>query len=143
MYGTGWGVAVLNVMGSPVPDARNTCPVTTALLGEIPNLGMATFSRLAPGSRIEPHVGWGNRVYRFHLALVVPKACGIQVGGQTQNWVEGQLLGFDDTVEHHAWNDSDTDRCVLMFDVRRPGIEGPCYDMGRIPAEVQQLVGSL
>jgi hypothetical protein len=27
---------------------------------------------------------------------------------------------FDDSIEHEAWNDSDRDRVVLIFDVWRP-----------------------
>ena len=27
---------------------------------------------------------------------------------------------FDDTIEHEAWNDSDLDRAVLIFDVWNP-----------------------
>ena len=27
---------------------------------------------------------------------------------------------FDDTIEHEAWNNSDRDRVVLIFDIWRP-----------------------
>ncbi|MBV8146008.1 MAG: aspartyl/asparaginyl beta-hydroxylase domain-containing protein, partial [Gammaproteobacteria bacterium] len=27
---------------------------------------------------------------------------------------------FDDTIEHEAWNDSDTPRAILIFDVWNP-----------------------
>jgi len=27
---------------------------------------------------------------------------------------------FDDSIEHEAWNDSDQDRVILIFDVWRP-----------------------
>jgi aspartyl/asparaginyl beta-hydroxylase (cupin superfamily) len=27
---------------------------------------------------------------------------------------------FDDTIEHEAWNDSQEDRVVLIFDIWRP-----------------------
>ena len=45
-----------------------------------------------------------------------------RVGGDTRKWHEGELLVFDDTVEHEAWNDSDRDRIILIFDVWRPEV---------------------
>ncbi|MCC6480505.1 MAG: aspartyl/asparaginyl beta-hydroxylase domain-containing protein, partial [Sphingomonadaceae bacterium] len=32
----------------------------------------------------------------------------------------GEVIIFDDTVEHEAWNNSQQDRLVLIFDVWRP-----------------------
>ena len=33
---------------------------------------------------------------------------------------DGRSLVFDDTYEHEAWNDTDTDRVVLFLDIVRP-----------------------
>ena len=52
--------------------------------------------------------------------MIVPNGCGFKVGGETREWREGELLVFDDTVEHEAWNDSGCDRIILIFDVWRP-----------------------
>jgi aspartyl/asparaginyl beta-hydroxylase (cupin superfamily) len=35
-------------------------------------------------------------------------------------WREGEILVFDDTIEHTARNDSDDLRVVLIFDVWNP-----------------------
>lgn len=80
------------------------------------------FSRLAPGARIPPHHGVMNARLICHLPLIVPPGCGFRVGGETRKWNEGELLVFDDTVEHEAWNDSSSDRIILIFDVWRPEI---------------------
>ena len=32
----------------------------------------------------------------------------------------GELMIFDDSIEHEAWNDSDDGRVVLLFEVWRP-----------------------
>lgn len=143
MYGEGWSVVPLVWLGRTIPGMREHCPTTCTLLKAIPGLAMATFSRLAPHTRIEPHVGWGNRVHRIHLALKVPRSgTWIRVGGETRTWIEGRCLGFDDTVEHEAGNDSAESRIVLMFDVLRPGLEGAPYEPDRLPHEVA-LVGEL
>ena len=51
---------------------------------------------------------------------MVPQGCGFRVGGETRQWQEGTAFAFDDTIEHEAWNDSDRDRAVLIFDVWNP-----------------------
>lgn len=81
------------------------------------------FSRLGPGARIPPHTGFLNTRLICHLPLVVPPDCGFRVGGETRQWREGELLVFDDTVEHEAWNNSGEDRIILIFDVWRPELD--------------------
>jgi aspartyl/asparaginyl beta-hydroxylase (cupin superfamily) len=51
---------------------------------------------------------------------VVPPGCAFHVGGERREWHEGELLVFDDTVEHEAANGGTSDRIILMFDVWRP-----------------------
>ena len=53
--------------------------------------------------------------------LIVPENCGaLRVGNTQKAWQEGELLIFDDSMEHEAWNHSDRDRVVLLFDIWRP-----------------------
>lgn len=61
-------------------------------------------------------------VLRCHLPLVVPAggSCAIRVGNETRQWKEGELMIFDDSFEHEAWNNSGEDRIVLMFDIPNP-----------------------
>jgi hypothetical protein len=81
------------------------------------------FSRLSAGARIPPHHGVMNARLICHLPLIVPAGCGFRVGGQMREWREGELLVFDDTVEHEAWNSGTSDRIILIFDVWRPEID--------------------
>jgi aspartate beta-hydroxylase len=55
-----------------------------------------------------------------HLPLIVPENCTYRVGFEHRTWKEGELLIFDDTIEHMARNDSDELRVVLIFDVWNP-----------------------
>ena len=56
-----------------------------------------------------------------HLPIIVPENCGaLRVGNQTRTWQEGKALIFDDSVEHEAWNNSNEERVVLLFDIWRP-----------------------
>ncbi|WP_338501801.1 aspartyl/asparaginyl beta-hydroxylase domain-containing protein [Sphingomonas kaistensis] len=78
------------------------------------------FSLLKAGAHIPAHTGVTNTRAIVHLPLIVPPACEFRVGGETRPWVEGQAFAFDDTIDHEAWNRSDRDRAVLIFDVWNP-----------------------
>jgi aspartyl/asparaginyl beta-hydroxylase (cupin superfamily) len=58
-----------------------------------------------------------------HLPLVVPPGCGFRVADQVREWREGELLIFDDSIEHEAWNESASDRILLIFDIWRPELD--------------------
>ena len=77
-------------------------------------------SRLSAGAHIPPHAGVMNARLICHLPLIVPPGCGFRVGGEVREWREGELLVFDDSVEHEAWNHGDRDRVILIFDIWRP-----------------------
>ncbi len=55
-----------------------------------------------------------------HLPLIVPPGCGLRVGSETREWVEGKAWVFDDSIEHEAWNNSDQTRVILLFEAWRP-----------------------
>jgi aspartyl/asparaginyl beta-hydroxylase (cupin superfamily) len=78
------------------------------------------FSMLKAGAHIGAHTGMHNTRLVCHLPLIVPEGCRFRVGNEVREWETGKLLIFDDTIEHEAWNDSDEDRVVLIFDVWRP-----------------------
>jgi aspartyl/asparaginyl beta-hydroxylase (cupin superfamily) len=86
-------------------------------VGWAPN---AFFSLLRPKTRIPPHTGVTNSRAIVHLPLTIPEGCGFRVGGETRPWIEGRPFAFDDTIEHEAWNDSDSIRTVLILDCWNP-----------------------
>lgn len=56
----------------------------------------------------------------MHLPLIVPENCLFRVGDETREWKEGELLIFDDTILHEAWNGAHRQRVVLIFDIWHP-----------------------
>lgn len=120
-----WSTLHLHEKGQPTEHAAR-CPRSFTAVHALPLCRITTrapsvlFSRLGPGARIPPHHGVMNARLICHLPLVVPSGCGFRVGGEPREWRVGELLVFDDTVEHEAWNDSAEDRVVLIFDVWRP-----------------------
>lgn len=115
-----WHVFTFRFFNIKHPVNCTFCPKTAELLNKIPGLISADFSYLPAHTYIKPHKGFSRMVIRVHLGLVIPNDCGIKVGAETKNWQRGKLLIFDDSFEHEAWNNSDTDRFVLMFDIANP-----------------------
>ena len=121
-----WGAFYLWKNGELIEENAEKCPETVAALKSVP-LGFlagqtpsALFSILKPGTHIPPHNGMMNTRLICHLPLVVPPDCALRVANQTLNWKEGELIVFDDSVEHEAWNRSNETRVVLLFDIWRP-----------------------
>jgi aspartyl/asparaginyl beta-hydroxylase (cupin superfamily) len=112
--------------GSPVAEHLDRCPETAKALAEIPLADIpgqcpnSMFSALAPHTHIPPHTGETNARIVAHLPLIVPDGCRYRVGFEERRWVIGEVLLFDDTIEHEAFNDSDELRVVLIFDVWNP-----------------------
>lgn len=121
-----WSSMYLWSEGAPVGGVTDLCPRTMAALERTPLARMSVrapvimFSLLKGGARIPPHHGSTNVRLICHLPLVVPPRCGFRVGNEVREWEPGKLLIFDDTIEHEAWNESDQDRIILIFDVWRP-----------------------
>ena len=101
-------------------------PLAAKLLRSIPGVRTALFSRLGPGTTLTAHRGWAslaNHVLRCHLALAVPgeDQCGVVVDGEVRYHREGEIIVFDDSKEHYAFNHHPTgSRIVLIFDLARP-----------------------
>jgi tetratricopeptide (TPR) repeat protein len=122
-----WSALFLCENGERNEAAIAACPRTWAAMQQVPfpaiaNSPTVMFSLLRPGARIAPHTGMFNTRLVCHLPLIVPPGCGFRVGNEVRTWEEGKLLVFDDSIEHEAWNDSDRDRVVLIFDVWRPDL---------------------
>lgn len=98
------------------------CPKIAELIYSIPEILSCDFSNIEAKTKILPHKGYTKMVLRCHLPLIVPneELCALRVGNETRHWKEGELLIFDDSFEHEAWNNSESNRVVLMFDIPNP-----------------------
>jgi len=96
-------------------------PVTASLLQHSLLIGLE-FSLLKSHTHIKPHKGYARMILRMHLPIIVPAGdlCTLRVGNETRAWKENEMLLFDDSHEHEAFNNSDTDRVVLMIDIVHP-----------------------
>lgn len=102
------------------------CPRTSALLESIELCRIARqapeicFSLIRPQSTILPHYGVTNVRLVFHLPLIIPSDCALNVAGIEHHWREGEPILFDDTYRHEAWNRSDQPRLILLMDCWNP-----------------------
>jgi aspartate beta-hydroxylase len=104
----------------------DACPVTAAALDAVPlcrvdnHAPEVLFSVFTAGTHLLPHRGVTNTRVVGHLPLIVPDNCALNVGGNLHAWREGEIVVFDDTYEHEAWNRSQDLRVVLIFDLWNP-----------------------
>jgi aspartate beta-hydroxylase len=121
-----WSAYFLWNQGRVEKSHLSRCPLTAAVLANVPQVDIpgrgptAFFSILEPHTKIPPHTGVTNTRVTVHLPLIVPPGCGFRVGGETREWKVGTGWVFDDTIEHEAWNDSDAPRAILIFDIWNP-----------------------
>jgi aspartate beta-hydroxylase len=121
-----WSALFLFKDGTRNDPIAARCPKTVAALDaapviRIPHRGPTSFfSLIEPRTHIPPHTGTTNTRLTVHIPLVVPPDCRFRVGTQTRPWELGTAFIFDDTIEHEAWNDSDQERVILIFDIWNP-----------------------
>tara|TARA_R110002167_G_scaffold23746_3_gene84218 strand:- start:222 stop:1286 length:1065 start_codon:yes stop_codon:yes gene_type:complete len=121
-----WSAFYLWKDGARVAENCARCPVTAAAFENLPldylpgQAPSVLFSLLKPGAAIPPHYGLINTRLICHLPLLVPGPAWLRVGNQTHYWKEGELVIFDDSIEHEAKNEAEQTRVVLLFDIWRP-----------------------
>jgi aspartyl/asparaginyl beta-hydroxylase (cupin superfamily) len=136
-----WKVFYLDAMGERPEANRAKCPKTTALLDKVPNRMQAFFSILDSGKSVPAHCGPYRGYLRYHLGLVVPEhnPPSIRVKDQRYTWQEGRGVLFDDSWDHEVYNQSDSERVVLIVDIRRP-MPAPFDALNRLVVGVMRQV---
>ncbi len=121
-----WKTIGLCFWGKKVHENMKRFPVLASLFDKIPSLITVSFNLLEPHSRIKPHFGETNGVFRVHLGIKIPAGlpqCGFVVNGEARAWQEGELLVFLDANTHEAFNHTDEQRYILLMDIMRPEFE--------------------
>jgi hypothetical protein len=89
-------------------------------------LRTALFSRLESNRVLSAHTGWSdlaNHVVRVHIPIHIPEqehSCGLWVDGCVEYHTPDDILVFDDSKIHRAFNYSTESRIVLIVDLVRP-----------------------
>jgi aspartyl/asparaginyl beta-hydroxylase (cupin superfamily) len=117
-----WKTSSLKSWGINLYKNQNTFPETNKIISRFPQIVSASFNLLEANAKIKPHNGDTNAIFRCHLGLIIPKnqaMCGFTVNGETRKWEDGKMLIFVDGLYHEAFNNSDEDRYIFLFDVIR------------------------
>eukprot|EP00052_Salpingoeca_macrocollata_P017642 m.144005 g.144005 ORF g.144005 m.144005 type:complete len:309 (-) comp20448_c0_seq2:22-948(-) len=88
--------------------------------------GNVFFSRIWPGTHVEPHCGPTNTRLRVHLGLQIPPGCSISVAGEIRTWAVGKCVCFDDSYLHSVsfpkTKSGQPCRIVLILDLWHPNL---------------------
>ena len=123
-----WGAHWFWKDGVIAEENARDCPATMRALEHAPmpvisgRSPIALWSRLTPGTHIQPHHGMLNTRLICHIPIKTAPGCTLRVGNETRSWEEAQPLVFDDSIEHEARNAGDEIRVVLLFEIWRPEI---------------------
>ena len=114
---------LLYVRGKPNRRNCRLCPITAAVLAEIPNISQAVFGYLPAGAHIAPHRG-APGILRVHLGVVAePGAAGWRADGLARDCAEGKVTIFHDGALHEAWNRGGAGRVTLICDPPAPAAD--------------------
>lgn len=132
-----------------VESSAAAFPATVALLRRIPGLRTALLSRLGPKTALASHQGWAqlsNHVLRCHIGVDVPggaagRLSGVVVDDEIRHHAEGEMLVFDDSKVHSAFNHHPTrSRTVLIIDIARPPQVPPGCATGGTTEELEAFL---
>ncbi len=123
-----WSALDLYRGGQINQDLLALFPKTLSALEEVPTYNLAStpfevfFSILKGKQNIAPHFGESNHALTAHLPLIIPGSGHLEVGGETREWQQGEMLLFDDSYLHSAHNQSNDSRVVLIFSIWHPDL---------------------
>jgi len=143
--GRDWKLFVLKAYGTTIESNLSLLPTLKQLLADHPEVLSAAISVLAPRKVIPKHKGPFRGILRFHMII----RCGwndageavstLIIDGKAYQLSDGQVLLWDDTYDHEAFNDSDEDRIALLLDVWRTGMPLHLRILARV---IVRLVGT-
>lgn len=116
----GWKTFSFKTWGIEVKGTFSHVPVLQTIIKNNANIVSLSINILNPNTVIQPHYGDSNTFYRSHLGIKIPEGlpnCGFKVNQESRPWEEKKLLTFVDGNFHTAWNHSNTERVIVVFDV--------------------------
>lgn len=117
-----WYVVPLMNKDKPIWFMRWFFPKTTELIKAIPVFENMCFSVFYPGAETVKHTGWTDSIVRVHLAIDTHENCTLHCVDESVTLKNGEVLVFEDGLEHWAYNHSNKIRTVLLFDVLKESI---------------------
>lgn len=117
-----WKTIPLRTWGIQQFKNQKHFPITYSLIQKYPEITSSSFNLLEAKSKIHPHLGDTNTIYRCHLGLDIPAGlsdCAFRVKKEIRPWQNGKWMMFIDAYNHESYNNSDRDRFIFVVDVVR------------------------
>lgn len=118
-----WSTITIKTWGVDVKKNIHHCPVINKFLQDFPEILSFAISKLSGNSQIHEHRGDTDAIWRCHMGIKVPGSlpdCGFEVNGEKRSWIEKKIFSFSDAHIHKAWNNTNEERWIIIFDVVRP-----------------------
>lgn len=122
-----WKTIPLRTWGIEQTKNQAKFPFTYSIIKKYPQILSSSFNLLEAKSKIHPHCGDTNTIYRCHLGLDIPAPapeCAFRVKTEIRSWENGKWLLFMDAYDHEAYNNSERDRFIFVVDVLREEFKG-------------------
>lgn len=91
----------------------------------VKRLKNVSFSLLPANTSRHMHDKHNKDLFRAHIPIKLPtnrEECGICVEKECRTWEYDDFLLLDENLMHQVWNKSDTDRIILLIDVKKVNI---------------------
>ncbi len=113
----------LGQLGNYSDEAKELFPQTIAMLEKYQSrIFSAEFIVMESDTTLPPHTDATNAYLVAHLGLDVPANCGVQVDKHIVDFAEGDVIFFDQSYVHSAWNKGDRTRTNLLITFFHPDI---------------------
>lgn len=119
----GWSNFYLYMNGHPIKKNLAICPETAKVLRKIPINGLhVCFAALDPGGNLPIHSGPTNASLTAQFGLKNCAGCRIWIAGDEYNYVDGELIIFDDSYVHKVSYSGKRRRYSLMITFWHPSL---------------------
>lgn len=118
-----WRNVQLGSLGAYSVQMKKLFPKTIALLEPLgKRIFSAEFIVMEADTTLPPHTDATNAYLVAHLGLIVPDNCGLQVKDKVRDFRQGDMIFFDQSFVHSAWNKGESRRVNLLLTVFHPEI---------------------
>ena len=100
-------------------------PKLMKALANVKRLKNVTFSLLPANTTRHMHNKHNKDLFRAHIPIILPEKvdeCGICVEKECRTWKYNDFLLLDENLMHQVWNNSNSDRIILLIDVKKVAI---------------------
>lgn len=133
-----WKNIALGSLGNFTEQAKTIYPKTIAALEPFKDrIFSAEFIVMAPDTALPPHTDATNTYIVCHLGLGTHENCGVQVDKEIREVYEGDVIFFDQSYPHSAWNKGSKPRVNLLITLFHPDMTNEENKM------IQQFVARL